>query len=54
MDVETWGGPNTIPWLLMCGCLHELTNSRGALSYATTCTCMKHLSLKMVKGDAQN
>jgi hypothetical protein len=35
-------------------CLHKLTNSRGALSYATTCTQMKHLALKMVKGDVQN
>lgn len=40
--------------LLMHGCLHKLTNSRGALSYATTYTCTKHLALEMVKGNVHN
>jgi hypothetical protein len=51
---KTWGGPNIVPRLLMHGCLHELTNSKGALNYATICTCTKHLALEMVKGDVQN
>ncbi len=39
---------------IKCRCLHELANSRGALSYFTTYTRMKHLALEMVKGDLQN
>jgi hypothetical protein len=35
-------------------CLYEFTNSRGALSYATTYTCTKHLALEIVKGNVQS
>jgi hypothetical protein len=34
--------------------VYTSSNSRGALSYATTCTHTKHLALEMVKGDVQN